>query len=264
MLAYPMANETPLIHHIIEREGLQLYNRGWQKLKWKDLRTSKDETPSLSWCRWGGNKVRYWVRMVTRVWIRLIGWLIRALLKNKPLTSELAPACGARNFRWKLQTCWGNTSRLRGLIMGNWKGQYNGRGKRFYMCMIKGVWKSVGPGPHIHTKGWGLITGTNMCVWFIKIRRGTSGWCMVYMGDQVETRSVVAHDKTNGWWELWRSIKHDELKDMGHLVPMKKEANSKHMPHLLKYYLLLCDNLKSTKCQPCKTKWIKRKKKKTT
>ncbi len=28
------------------------------------------------------------------------------------------------------------------------------RGKRSYMCMIKGVWESVGLGLHIHTKGW--------------------------------------------------------------------------------------------------------------
>jgi len=41
----------------------------------------------------------------------------------------------------------------------------------------------------------------------------------------VETRLVVAHDKTNGQWELRSSIKHDALKDMKHLVPMKKEAN---------------------------------------
>jgi hypothetical protein len=40
----------------------------------------------------------------------------------------------------------------------------------------------------------------------------------------VETRSVVAHDKTNGQWEVQGSIRHDELRDMGHLVPMRKEA----------------------------------------
>jgi hypothetical protein len=44
------------------------------------------------------------------------------------------------------------------------------------------------------------------------------------MGDGVEIRSMVAHDKVNGQWEKQGSIKHDELEDMGHLVPMKKEA----------------------------------------
>jgi hypothetical protein len=45
---------------------------------------------------------------------------------------------------------------------------------------------------------------------------GTSGKCVVCMGDGVETRFVVAHDKTNGQWE-WRSLMgHDELGDMGH------------------------------------------------
>jgi hypothetical protein len=48
----------------------------------------------------------------------------------------------------------------------------------------------------------------------------------------------MARDKTNGQWELWSSIKHDELKDMGHLVPMKKKANLEHMPHILQHCLL--------------------------
>jgi len=26
-----------------------------------------------------------------------------------------------------------------------------------YLCMIEGVWESVKLGPHIHTKGWGLV-----------------------------------------------------------------------------------------------------------
>jgi len=43
----------------------------------------------------------------------------------------------------------------------------NGRGKRSYMCMIKGVWESVGLGPYIHPKGWGLV-------------RKTNGWCVVH------------------------------------------------------------------------------------
>ncbi len=47
-----------------------------------------------------------------------------------------------------------------------------------------------------------------------------SGWFVVCMGDKVEDRLVVAHDEVNGRWELQNSMKHDELGDMGHLVPM--------------------------------------------
>jgi hypothetical protein len=35
-------------------------------------------------------------------------------------------------------------------------------------------------------------------VWFIKMGRGTNGRCMVCMQDEVEIRSVLAHDKSNG------------------------------------------------------------------
>jgi hypothetical protein len=59
-------------------------------------------------------------------------------------------------------------------------------------------------------------------VWFVKVRRGTSGRCVVCMGDGVETR--VTHDKTNGRWKGRRSLGYDKLRDMGHLVPMRKEA----------------------------------------
>jgi hypothetical protein len=38
-------------------------------------------------------------------------------------------------------------------------------------------------------------------VWFDKMGGGTNGRCMICMGDRVETRCVVAHDKTNGRWE---------------------------------------------------------------
>ncbi len=38
-------------------------------------------------------------------------------------------------------------------------------------------------------------------VWFVKMGRGISGRCMVCMGDGVETKFVVAHDKINGRWE---------------------------------------------------------------
>jgi len=41
------------------------------------------------------------------------------------------------------------------------------------------------------------------------------------MGDEVENKSVVAHGEVNGQWELRGSMRNDELRDMGCLVPMK-------------------------------------------
>jgi hypothetical protein len=49
----------------------------------------------------------------------------------------------------------------------------------------------------------------------------TSGWFVICVGDEVEYKSMVVHDEANGWWELWSSMKRDELKDMGRLMPMK-------------------------------------------
>jgi hypothetical protein len=51
---------------------------------------------------------------------------------------------------------------------------------------------------------------------------------MVCMGCEVETKSMVTHDKTNGRWEGLGLMGDDELRDMRCLVPMR------HMPHLLK------------------------------
>ncbi len=48
-------------------------------------------------------------------------------------------------------------------------------------------------------------------MWFVKIEGVTNGWFVVYMWDEVEDRLVVAHDKANGWWELWGSMKRDEF-----------------------------------------------------
>jgi hypothetical protein len=47
---------------------------------------------------------------------------------------------------------------------------------------------------------------------------------MICMGDEIENMSMMAHDKTNGQWELRGLIKHNELGDMKHLVLMKKKA----------------------------------------
>jgi hypothetical protein len=51
-------------------------------------------------------------------------------------------------------------------------------------------------------------------------------WFAICMGDdvedrsEVEDRSMVPHDETNGQWELQGLIKRDKLGDMGRLVPM--------------------------------------------
>jgi len=41
------------------------------------------------------------------------------------------------------------------------------------------------------------------------------------MGDEVDDRSMVAHDKANGQWEQRGLMRNDELGDMGCLVPMR-------------------------------------------
>ncbi len=40
----------------------------------------------------------------------------------------------------------------------------------------------------------------------------------------MENRWVMVHDGTNGQWELRSLIRYDELGDMGHFVPMRKEV----------------------------------------
>jgi hypothetical protein len=35
-------------------------------------------------------------------------------------------------------------------------------------------------------------------VWFVRIRWGINGWFMVCVGDGMENRFMVAHDKANG------------------------------------------------------------------
>ncbi len=61
-------------------------------------------------------------------------------------------------------------------------------------------------------------------VWFVKMGRGTSGRCVVCMGNGVKTKSMVAHEKENGQWEQQGLMGHNELRDMGHLMPMRKDA----------------------------------------
>ncbi len=61
-------------------------------------------------------------------------------------------------------------------------------------------------------------------VWFIKMGGGTNVKCVVYIRDGVEIRFVVAHDKVNEQWEGWGLMKHEEIGDMGCLLPMRKKA----------------------------------------
>ncbi len=68
-----------------------------------------------------------------------------------------------------------------------------------YLCMImKGVWENVRLGPHIDIKGRGLTRGTNRWCAICYNGRENNGWFMVCMGDGVDSRFMVAHDKSNG------------------------------------------------------------------
>ncbi len=60
--------------------------------------------------------------------------------------------------------------------------------------------------------------------WFVKIVWGVGGWCVVCIGKGVENGVVVVYEITNGQCELQGSMKHDELRDMGRFVPMKKKV----------------------------------------
>jgi hypothetical protein len=67
-----------------------------------------------------------------------------------------------------------------------------------------------------------------------------SGWFVVCMGDKVENRLVTTQDKTNGQWELWNSMRFNELRDMRCLVPMRRQRGLLRAPSpLSKHYLLL-------------------------
>jgi hypothetical protein len=48
----------------------------------------------------------------------------------------------------------------------------------------------------------------------------TSGWCMVCIRKGVENEFAVVCGKANGRCEVRSLIRHDEVRDMGHFVPM--------------------------------------------
>jgi hypothetical protein len=47
---------------------------------------------------------------------------------------------------------------------------------------------------------------------------------MICIGDGVENMFRVVHEKTNEPWKSWGSMKHDELRDVGYLMPMRKKV----------------------------------------
>ncbi len=65
----------------------------------------------------------------------------------------------------------------------------------------------------------------------------------------VKNGYVVVCEKANGQCELQGSMRHDELRDMGHYVPMKKRYTKNTITNrpLPKHYLLLHDDHKPTK-----------------
>jgi hypothetical protein len=70
-----------------------------------------------------------------------------------------------------------------------WKGE-----KVLHVHDERGLGKSKIKASYSHKR----LRVTNGCVWFVKMGGGTNGKCMVYIGDGMEIRFMVAHDKTNG------------------------------------------------------------------
>jgi hypothetical protein len=70
---------------------------------------------------------------------------------------------------------------------------------------------------------------------------------MVCVGDEVEDRLVVAHDKVNGWWELWSSMRRDELGGHGTFGAHEVGGLLWTWASLFKDFLPLQGNFKSTK-----------------
>jgi len=60
--------------------------------------------------------------------------------------------------------------------------------------------------------------------WFVKMVWRVGEWCVVCIRKGVENEVVVVCERTNGQCELRGSMRHDELGDMGHYMPMRKEV----------------------------------------
>ncbi len=66
-----------------------------------------------------------------------------------------------------------------------------------------------------------MVKGTNGWRVVCKNGMGSCGWCVVYIGKGVENGAMVVCERRNGRCDLQGSMKHDELGDMGHFVPMR-------------------------------------------
>jgi hypothetical protein len=53
---------------------------------------------------------------------------------------------------------------------------------------------------------------------------GVGGWCVVCIEKGVKNGAMMVCEKTNGRCEQLSSMKHDELGDTRHFVPMRKEV----------------------------------------
>jgi len=139
---------------------------------------------------------------------------------------------GAKDFRWRLWTCWGDEGRLGGLVMGYYGGRKNGRGEGPISAWFRGFGKVWGWGSTFTWRVGGQYGELIGGVWFVKIKRGNSGSFVVWMGNGVENRSIMAYDKANARWELGSLMRHDKLRDnMGCLMPtiMRNRIRQNHI-----------------------------------
>jgi hypothetical protein len=59
---------------------------------------------------------------------------------------------------------------------------------------------------------------------FVKMVWQIGGWCVVCIRKKMENEVVVVCERINGQCELRSSMRHDELRDMGHFMPMRKKV----------------------------------------
>jgi hypothetical protein len=78
-LTYPMKNEMSFVHHVIKWWGCDYIIEDGKSLNERTRRHPMLK-PMSKWCRRGGNKGKYWAKMITKVWIRWIGCLTGMLM----------------------------------------------------------------------------------------------------------------------------------------------------------------------------------------
>jgi len=81
-LIYPMENKMSLAHHVVKWWGYDYTDQNNKSLSERTQGHLMLKPPSPSWCRWSGNKGRYWAKMIIRVWIGWIRCLIGTLMIN--------------------------------------------------------------------------------------------------------------------------------------------------------------------------------------